>query len=417
MQLPPVEFNFVSILAFVIVFGLLVFFHELGHFLLAKRAGILCREFALGMGPKIFSYKKNETEYTVRLLPIGGMVRMAGEDPELEVLRSHMDVGLEFNEANQISKIYTDRNKFPMHATVGALMRHDLVHHLKMSIEIAGDVMEYDVHPKANMIVEGKEVQIAPYDRQFQGKTVGQRFWAIFAGPAANFILAFVAFMVGAMLFGAPSDKALIGEVMPGGPAYEAGLQMGDKILAIDGTPLKDWDHMVSILGASANKKLEMKIERDGSQMVVPVQLGEKGLLNVYQGTEKSLWLSMKAGYDQTARFTGMIFSSLGMLFTGEVGVKDLSGPAGIFTMTSQMAQGGLSMLITWTGFLSINLGIFNLLPIPALDGGRLIFIGVEAVRGKPIDPRKEGMVHVIGFALLMMLILIVTWNDIQRLL
>ncbi|PCN45825.1 RIP metalloprotease RseP [Brevibacillus laterosporus] len=416
MQMPPVQIGFGSVIAFVVIFGLLVFFHEMGHFLLAKRAGILCREFALGMGPKMFSFKRGETEYTLRWLPIGGMVRMAGEDPEMEVLQPHMEVGVLFNQANQISHIYVTPKDIPNHATLGNVVRYDLEHDLIMTLDIQGEMKTFAVDPKTMLVIEGKEVQIAPFNRQFKGKTIWQRFLAIFAGPAANFILAFVIFVMGALFFGAPSKDAVLGQVIPDGPAYQAGLKQGDRIISIDGTPINDWNQFVGAVNASPNKNIEMKINRDGQDMVVPVQVNEQGKIMVGAGVKREIGLALTHGVDQTIFWTKTIFTNLAQLFTGHVSVKDLSGPAGIFTMTSQFAQNGLAALFTWTALLSINLGIFNLLPIPALDGGRLVFIAIEALRGKPIDPNKEGMVHFVGFALLMMLILVVTWNDIQRL-
>ncbi|MDF9410914.1 RIP metalloprotease RseP [Brevibacillus laterosporus] len=416
MQMPPVQIGFGSVIAFVVIFGLLVFFHEMGHFLLAKRAGILCREFALGMGPKMFSFKRGETEYTLRWLPIGGMVRMAGEDPEMEVLQPHMEVGVLFNQANQISHIYVTPKDIPNHATIGNVVRYDLEHDLIMTLDIQGEMKTFAVDPKTMLVIEGKEVQIAPFNRQFKGKTIWQRFLAIFAGPAANFILAFVIFVMGALFFGAPSKDAVLGQVIPDGPAYQAGLKQGDRIISIDGTPINDWNQFVGAVNASPNKNIEMKISRDGQDMVVPVQVNEQGKIMVGAGVKREIGLALTHGVDQTIFWTKTIFTNLAQLFTGHVSVKDLSGPAGIFTMTSQFAQNGLAALFTWTALLSINLGIFNLLPIPALDGGRLVFIAIEALRGKPIDPNKEGMVHFVGFALLMMLILVVTWNDIQRL-
>ncbi|QDX94963.1 hypothetical protein C2W64_02643 [Brevibacillus laterosporus] len=416
MQMPPVQIGFGSVIAFVVIFGLLVFFHEMGHFLLAKRAGILCREFALGMGPKIYRFKKGETEYTLRLLPIGGMVRMAGEDPELEVLQPHMEVGVLFNKANQISHVYVTPKDIPDHATIGNVVRFDLEHDLMMTLDVQGEAKTFAVDPKTMLVIEGKEVQIAPFNRQFRGKTLWQRFLAIFAGPAANFILAFAVFVAGALFFGAPTKDAVLGQVVPDGPAYQAGLKQGDRILSVDGTPINEWNQFVGVINSSPNKKLEVKINRGGQDMVVPVQVNEQGKIMVGAGVKKEVGTALKHGYDQTIFWTKTIFTNLAQLFTGHVSVKDLSGPAGIFTMTSQMAQNGLAALFTWTALLSINLGIFNLLPIPALDGGRLVFIAIEALRGKPIDPNKEGMVHFVGFALLMMLILVVTWNDIQRL-
>jgi len=409
-----------SILAIIVVFGLLVFVHELGHFLLAKRAGILCREFALGMGPKIFSVKRGETDYTLRLLPIGGMVRMAGEDPELDVLKPHMEVSVTLDASNKVTQILLDQPKDVSVQTItGTIIRYDLEHQLRISLDVAGEQRTFAVHPQAVLVKDEQEVQIAPANRQFKGKTISQRFWTIFAGPAANFLLAFVLFAASGIFYGAPSNEAKLGAVQAGGPAAQAGLQEGDRVLSIDGKSIQTWRDLVAIVSASPDKTLTFVIERGGGQKSVPVKVavGDQnvGKIMVYNPVTYAPWEAIKYGATSTYQFTVMMIQGLVQLFTGSVGLDQLSGPAGIFVMTGQVAQQGMSKLMMWASVLSINLGLFNLLPLPALDGGRLAFLFVEALRGRPIDPHKEGMVHFLGFAFLMLLILVVTWNDLQR--
>lgn len=410
-----------SILAFVIIFGALVFFHEMGHFLLAKRAGILCREFALGMGPKIFSFKRGETEYTIRLLPIGGMVRMAGEDPEMDMLKTGMMVRVERDAVGKVTHILLDEETpGSARAIAGRVLDYDLETKLFITLELDGEDRTFSIHPQAQLVKDGREAQIAPLNRQFKGKTVGQRFWAIFAGPAANFLLAFVLFVAIGLLYGVPDDVPKIGEVMPGGPAAEAGLVQGDRVVSIEGKPIASWRDIVEIVSTSPDKELQFEIERNGQVSTVPVHVeGDEtnvGKIMVTQSMTYAPGEALKFGVTSTYKFTVMILQSLGMLFTGAVGLQDLSGPVGIFQMTGQFAQQGIAILMQWAAVLSINLGLFNLLPLPALDGGRLAFLLVEALRGKPVDPHKEGMVHFLGFAFLMLLILVVTWNDLQRL-
>lgn len=410
-----------SILAFVVIFGALVFFHEMGHFLLAKRAGILCREFALGMGPKIFSLKRGETEYTIRLLPIGGLVRMAGEDPEMDMLKTGMMVGLERDAVGKVTHILLDgAESGSARVIAGKVLDYDLEHALVITLDIEGEERRFSVHPQAQLVQGGREVQIAPLNRQFKGKSVGQRFWAIFAGPAANFLLAFVLFVAIGLVYGVPNDVPQIGEVMPGGPAAEAGLKQGDKVVSIEGTPVSSWKQIVERVSRSPGQELLFEIERNGEITSVPVHVerdeNNTGKIMVTQSLTYAPDEALKFGVDSTYKFTVMILQSLGMLFTGAVGLDDLSGPVGIFQMTGQFAQQGIAVLMQWAAVLSINLGLFNLLPLPALDGGRLAFLLVEALRGKPVDPHKEGMVHFLGFAFLMLLILVVTWNDLQRL-
>lgn len=409
-----------SILAIVVVFGALVFVHELGHFLLAKRAGILCREFALGMGPKIFRVKRGETEYTLRLLPIGGLVRMAGEDPEMDMLKPHMEVSIERDALGKVTHILLDGpNAGSQRAISGTVVRFDLEQALSLTLEIDGEQRTYSVHPQAQLVSDGQEVQIAPLNRQFKGKTVSQRFWAIFAGPFANFLLAFLLFVMIGLLYGVPNGTYL-GEVRAGGPAAQAGLMEGDKVIAIQGQSVSTWKDVVQIISQAPDKELTFQYERNGQVNTVPVKVGKDenniGKIMVTNSLTYAPGEVLKYGGSSTYEFTVMILKSLGMLFTGAVGLNDLSGPVGIFKMTGEFAQQGMAILMKWAAVLSINLGLFNLLPLPALDGGRLAFLAVEALRGRPIDPHKEGMVHFLGFAFLMLLILVVTWNDVQRL-
>lgn len=418
MPLPNFD-SFESVIAIVVVFGMLVFVHELGHFLLAKRAGILCREFALGMGPKIFRFKRGETEYTLRLLPIGGMVRMAGEDPELDILKTHMTVGVELDHMGKIKRFLLDKlDSLPASALKGTLLDWEIDRKLTATLEIAGENRTFAVHPQALLVSGGQEVQIAPFNRQFGGKTVSQRFWAIFAGPAANFILAFVLLLSMGLIYGVPTNAPKIGPVNAGGPAAVAGLKEGDRVVSIDAKTVASWKEIVEVVSKSPGKTLTFVIDRNGQQLKLPVKVennDQVGKIMVYSPVVYSPGEALRYGAVTTYDFTAMIVKGLASLFTGAVGLKDLSGPVGIFKMTGEFAQQGMSMLLKWAALLSINLGLFNLLPIPALDGGRLVFIIVEALRGKPIDPHKEGMVHFLGFALLMLLILVVTWNDLHR--
>jgi regulator of sigma E protease len=405
----------VKVLAIILVFGLLVFIHELGHLLLAKRAGILCREFAIGMGPKLFSFVKGETRYTLRLLPIGGFVRMAGEVVDIQ---RGQDVGLEFDANGKVKRMILTNIRNHPNATVLTVEEADLEHKLFIRGTEDGEEVSYPVHPQAMILHKNQETQIAPYDRQFGSKTVGQRAAAIFAGPLANFLLAFVLLTILGLSYGVPVDKPIIGQTIPGQAAAKAGLMKDDKVLSIDGQPMNTWKDIVKVVSTSPGKELTFVIERNGEQFslpVTPVKEGQIGKIGVYSPTSKSLIGAAKYGAVTTYEFSKLIYQMLVKLFTGQVPMQELSGPVGIFNYTYKAAENGLAILIQWAAALSVNLGIMNLLPLPALDGGRLVFIGLEALRGRPIDPQKEGMVHFLGFAFLMVLILVVTWNDIQR--
>jgi regulator of sigma E protease len=414
-----------TVIAFIVIFGALVFFHELGHFVFAKRAGILCREFAIGFGPKVFSHKKGETTYNIRLLPIGGYVRMAGEDPEMVEIKPGFRIGLLFNKEEKVTKIIlNNKEKYPNCRIVEveyADIERDLV--IKGFPEDDQENLSiFKIDPRAAIVENGVESQIAPIDRQFGSKTLGQRTMAIFAGPMMNFVLAIVVFIVIALLQGVATNEPKLGELTPDGAAKASGLHKGDIVQSINGAEISSWSDVVEVIRKSPNKKLDFSITRDGKEKEVEVTPIEKtvegkkiGLIGVYSPVEKSPIQAVKSGFTETYFWTKQIFVMLGKLVTGQFSINALSGPVGIYVSTDEVAKSGIFYLMKWAGILSINLGIMNLLPIPALDGGRLMFFAVEAVRGKPVDRQKEGMVHFIGFALLMLLMLVVTWNDIQR--
>ena len=415
-----------TVIAFIIIFGALVLFHELGHLIFAKRAGILCREFAIGFGPKVFTHKKGETVYTIRLLPIGGFVRMAGEDPEMVEIKPGYRVGLLFNEENKVNKIILNqKDKYP-NARVIEVEHADIEHELIIIGYVEGEEEErlqtFAISPSAELVEDGVGTLIAPYDRQFASKTLGQRAMAIFAGPMMNFILAFIVFVIIGILQGIPSNEPTLGKLTPDGAAIAAGLKEHDIVHSVNDAEISSWSDVVEIIRDHPNKELQFLIERNGEEKVIPVtpkiqvdEGKEIGIVGVYQPTEKSPLKAVTNGAKETYLWTKEIFSMLGKLVTGQFSFDSLSGPVGIYVSTDTVAKSGIYYLMKWAAILSINLGIMNLLPIPALDGGRLMFFAVEAVRGKPVDRQKEGMVRFIGFALLMLLMLVVTWNDIQR--
>lgn len=414
--------NLNTVIAFVIIFGALVFFHELGHLVFAKRAGMLCREFAIGFGPKVFSFRWDETLYTIRLLPLGGFVRVAGEDPELVEVKPGYNVGLLFDGDNKVKKIIVNNKSKYQNVKVIEVEHVDLVHKLTISgYEQDDDILQtYQIDNKAMLVVDDQETQIAPYNRQFASKTIIQRAMQIFAGPMMNFVLALILFIVLGSLVGTPIKEPILGELTTDGSAISAGVKQGDRVLAIDNQEITSWDEMVQIIQDSAEKPLTFLVERNGDQKEITVtpkvrEHDGTGFIGVYPAVEKSFIGSIQYGFQQTYFWTKQIIIGLGQLITGQFSIDDLSGPVGIYSLTDQVAESGIYNLMRWASILSINLGIINLLPLPALDGGRLTFIGVEAVRGKPIDPQKEGIVHFIGFALLMLLMLVVTWNDIQK--
>ncbi|MFD1037951.1 RIP metalloprotease RseP [Virgibacillus byunsanensis] len=415
-----------TVIAFIFMFGLLVFIHEFGHLIFAKRAGMLAREFAIGFGPKIFSFTKNETVYTIRLLPIGGYVRVAGEDPEIIELKPGHHIGLEFNDKGKVNKIIVNNKSKHPNARVIEVEHSDLDHDLRIQgyeIDEEDQRLSFDVDPKAMFVMDERETQIAPYDRQFASKSVGKRGMQLFAGPMMNFLLAIFIFIILGLVQGVPAERALVDGIQPNSPAEEAGLQANDEIIQIEGNSISTWDEFTTIVQDSPGEELSITIQRNGETetlSVIPKEIETQGVtigqVGVQRAFEKSYAKTFQYGFVQTFDTTKLILTNLGMLVTGQVSIEMLSGPVGIYDATDQVVQTGFMNFLMWTAILSINLGIINLVPLPALDGGRLLFVGLEAIRGKPIDPQKEGIVHFVGFALLMLLMIVVTWNDIQRL-
>lgn len=415
-----------TVIAFILMFGLLVFIHELGHLILAKKTGMLVREFAIGMGPKVFSFTKNETLYTIRLLPIGGYVRVAGEDPEIIEIRPGHHIGLEFNDQNTVKNIIVNNKSKHPNARVIEVESVDLDHKLMIEgydLDETDTKLYFEVDPKAFFIMDETETQIAPYDRQFASKSVGKRALQLFAGPFMNFLLAIVIFFILGIIQGVPSDKALIGDIVPESPAYEAGILEGDEVIQIDEKSISSWEDFTVVVSENPNKALKMQLKRSDeieSVQITPNEIDRQGnkvgQVGVQLAFEKSWLKTVQYGFVETFETSKMILTNLAMLVTGQLSIDMLAGPVGIYDMTDQVVKTGFNSFLMWTAMLSINLGVINLVPLPALDGGRLLFVGIEAIRGKPMDPQKEGFVHFIGFALVMLLMIVVTWNDIQRL-
>ena len=406
----------------VLVFFIIVSIHEWGHYFFAKRAGILVREFAIGFGPKLFSFKRGETKFTLRLIPAGGFVRMAGEDPEVVEIKSGQTIAVALENDN-VTTIYLDKLDERNQAIRGEVISIDLERQLYIELDIEGVTERFTVHPQAMMVARGTETQIAPIDRHFSSKTPGKRAMAIFAGPLMNFILAFVLFIV-YVQFAGIKDNVTIGELIADQPAAAANLQAGDIVYAVNGEPIGlDRDKMIEMIAESPNKPVTMTIIRNDVQqeiVVTPIANengeGKIGVYSAFGMRSASFGESVTGGITLMKDMTVLILDGLKMLVTLQFELDDLGGPVRTAEITSEIARQGILQLTSWTAVLSLYLGIFNLLPIPALDGSRLMFIGYEAVRGKPVSPNKESLIHFIGFALLMLLMLVVTYNDIMRL-
>ncbi len=352
-----------TIVSTIVVLGMLVFFHELGHFAVAKAVGIKVYEFSMGFGPKLFGFRSGETVYNVRVFPLGGFVRMAGMDQKED------------------------------------------------DAEAAADSHQ-------------GESELDP-ELGFAAKTILQRMAVIAAGPIMNFILAALLISVIFMTNGIPEMSTRIGEVLKGEPAAVAGLKAGDKIVSVNSMPVSNWEDVVKLIHQSPEKSLQFTVDRAGQQVVVQVLPKKEpssgaGFIGIKpaepQMVHKGVLASLGLGAVYTVKVTGMIASFVGQMLTREMPAEQLGGPVRITMEIGKAAKSGLLNLVQLAAILSINLGLFNLFPIPALDGSRLLFLLWEALRGKPVDPAKENLVHLVGFGLLLLLMVFVTFNDINQL-
>ncbi|EDP67243.1 zinc-dependent protease, membrane associated (putative) [Carnobacterium sp. AT7] len=416
-----------TIITFIIVFSILVIFHEFGHYYFAKKAGILVREFAIGFGPKIFSYRKGETTFTIRILPVGGYVRMAGYEEETEI-KPGTPLGLLLNDANEVTLINNYKKKQLLDAVPMEISSIDLEKELYVEGYLAGDetnLVRYPVLRNAMIIEEdGTEVQIAPLDVQFQSASLPKRMMTNFAGPMNNIILAVVAFIVLAFLQGGVvSQENILGTVMPDSVAEEAGLKEGDRVVQINDEKITTWTEMVNVVKVNPGTELTFQVESadvaEKTVLLTPVANEasdgtEVGQIGVQATLKTSIWDKISFGFTQTWFLITQLFTVLGSMFTKGFSIDMFGGPVAIYATTESVVQSGLIGVVNWLAVLSVNLGIVNMLPIPGLDGGKLLLNIVEGIRRKPLSEEKEGIITLIGVGLLLLLMVLVTWNDIQ---
>lgn len=420
-----------GIIAFIIIFGLLVTVHEYGHLLFAKRARIMCPEFAIGMGPKIFSYKKDETLYTIRLLPVGGYVMMAGSGMEQNPLTEGMTVNIKRNEAGEVTHILLDdQHQFQQ---IEQLEVTDSDFEDRLFIEginqYTNEQVRYNVAHEAYFVREGDLIQIAPLERQFKNKKPWPKFLALFAGPLFNFILAFVLFLALAFMVGAPTTT--ISGVAKDSPAQEVGLKKGDTIKQLNDEKVTSFNQIRNYLDKNGGKSIKVIVERDGKErtfnlepklMQQKVSKGkslDRYIIGFGPEFGGSLLDKLQYGVSMTIDGATKIFTLLGIMFAsifnGTFSFDMLNGPVGIYKNTEKVASMGLETLIGYTAMLSVNLGIMNLLPIPALDGGRILFVIYEAIFRKPVNKKAEMYIVAAGALFVFFVMIMVTWNDISR--
>ena len=349
--------NFIiTILILFVMLGLIISIHEFGHFIAAKKSGVYVDEFSLGMGPLVFKHKpkNSETTYSLRLLPIGGYVSMAEKE----------------DKKSKIKK-----------------------------------------------------------ERVLENKSFLRVLWVLINGIVFNFILAICLFFISGLIYGKPIEEATINSVVDGSAAYKAGLKAGDKIIKVNGKDIKTFDDFVLEASAKKSKSNIYKItvvtssgETKTYEVTPSIEKRNNEEVKVYgivfNGTtyKKGFKYAVSYAFTGTIENSKTIFKILGSLFTGSVSVKNLSGPVGIYSLVDRVKVQGLEMILYLTAYLSINVGIVNLFPIPVFDGGRIFILIIEKIIGHKTDEKLEMALNYIGFALMILLMIYVTFNDVLRL-
>lgn len=416
-----------TVISFLIIFSILVVFHEYGHFIAARKSGILVREFAIGFGPKLVSWRKNHTTFTIRWLPIGGYVRMAGAGDDDSTIEPGTMGTLQLNDAGVVTKIDISEQNATLSGIPIQISAADLVDTLTIKGNENADVDQprtYQVDHDALIIEsDGTEVQIAPRDVQFQSVSIGKRILTNFAGPFNNFLLAIVGFIVVAFLQGGViSTQNIVGSVTDNSVAQQAGLNANDQITKVDSVTTKDWTSLVTQIQKKPDQEVTLTVKRADKNLKIKLtpdsvtQSGKKyGQIGIVNHVDRSVGGKVKYGFTTTWNTGKQILTVLGSFFTGGFSLNKLSGPVGIFTSTSQVVNAGFTNTVWFLAMLSINLGLVNLVPIPGLDGGKILLNLLEIIRRKPLPAEKEGIITLIGAGLILLLFIAVTWNDIAR--
>lgn len=324
----------------ILIFCVLIFVHEFGHFAAAKACGIKVNEFAIGMGPAFFKKQKGETQYSLRIFPIGGFCAMEGEDEDSED------------------------------------------------------------------------------ERAFNNKPAWQRAIVLAAGAFMNLVTAVVLMIIIACWSG--QATTVIDKVLDDSPAYEAGIQAGDEITAVDGKKTDSWNDILTAIGGKKDGAVEITLLRDGSELSITAaaeydEESGRAKIGIKPEIRHNVIAGFGTGVKNTGRMTVMMYDTIRQLITGDVSVKELSGPVGIVYAVNDTAKAGVIYVVYLSALLSLNLAIMNMLPLPALDGGRLLFLLIRKITGKRVTDEMEGRIHFIGIVLLMLLMVFVTWNDIVK--
>lgn len=414
-----------GILTFILVFGIIVVVHEFGHFYFAKKSGILVREFAIGMGPKIFAHiGKDGTAYTIRILPLGGYVRMAGWGDDTTEIKTGTPVSLTLAEDGKVKRINLSGKKLDQTALPMQVTQFDFEDKLFIKGLVLEEEKTFAVDHDATVVeADGTEVRNAPLDVQYQNATIWGKLITNFAGPMNNFILGVVVFWILIFMQGGVRDVATNQfHVMPQGALAKVGVPETAQITKIGSHEVSNWESLIQAVESETKDKtapsLVVTISENGSDKQVTVTPEEnqgRYLLGVQPGI-KSDFLSMFVGGFTTAADSALrILSALkNLIFQPDL--NKLGGPVAIFKASSDAAKNGIENVLYLLAVISINIGIFNLIPIPALDGGKIVLNILEAIRRKPLKQEIETYVTLAGVVIMVVLMIAVTWNDIMRL-
>ena len=414
-----------GILTFILVFGIIVVVHEFGHFYFAKKSGILVREFAIGMGPKIFAHiGKDGTAYTIRILPLGGYVRMAGWGDDTTEIKTGTPVSLTLTDDGKVKRINLSGKKLDQTALPMQVTQFDFEDKLFIKGLVLEEEKTFAVDHDATVVeADGTEVRIAPLDVQYQNATIWGKLITNFAGPMNNFILGVVVFWILIFMQGGVRDVDTNQfHVMPQGALAKVGVPETAQITKIGSHEISNWESLIQAVEAETKDKtaptLDVTISEKGSEKqvtVTPEESQGRYLLGVQPGI-KSDFLSMFVGGFTTAADSALrILSELkNLIFQPDL--NKLGGPVAIFKASSDAAKNGIENVLDFLAVISINIGIFNLIPIPALDGGKIVLNILEAIRRKPLKQEIETYVTLAGVVIMVVLMIAVTWNDIMRL-
>lgn len=414
-----------GILTFILVFGIIVVVHEFGHFYFAKKSGILVREFAIGMGPKIFAHiGKDGTAYTIRILPLGGYVRMAGWGDDTTEIKTGTPVSLTLADDGKVKRINLSGKKLDQTALPMQVTQFDFEDKLFIKGLVLEEEKTFAVDHDATVVeADGTEVRIAPLDVQYQNATIWGKLITNFAGPMNNFILGVVVFWVLIFMQGGVRDVDTNQfHIMPQGALAKVGVPETAQITKIGSHEVSNWESLIQAVETETKDKtaptLDVTISEKGSDKqvtVTPEDSQGRYLLGVQPGV-KSDFLSMFVGGFTTAADSALrIISALkNLIFQPDL--NKLGGPVAIFKASSDAAKNGIENILYFLAMISINIGIFNLIPIPALDGGKIVLNILEAIRRKPLKQEIETYVTLAGVVIMVVLMIAVTWNDIMRL-